>query len=145
MTTRATKWFSDTWDVVLQVLVVLSVSGLVGVKFIAHGAVNLSLYGFHAVDGRDGNRNERSTPRSFVLPASPAVAIAEEDETHAGIDSQRIGRCVAALRVLGYQIDGDESQRNAKVVEAFYIFQSDRHLPATGRPDELTMKALKCL
>ena len=144
MKTRATKRCGDFWDVVLQVLVVLSVSGLLSVKFIAHGAVNLSLYGFHAVDERGGSRNERSTPRSFVLPASPAVAFAEENEKDSGIESQQIGRCVAALRVLGYQIDGDENLRNAKVIEAFYIFQRDQHLPATGRPDELTMRALKC-
>jgi hypothetical protein len=144
MKTTNTERFGDTLPIVLQVLVVLSVGGLLSVKFIAHGAVNLNLYGLHAVDGRGDGRNERSTPRSFVLPASPAVAFAEEDEKDTSVNSQRVSKCVAALRTLGYQIDSDESLRNAKVVEAFYIFQSDQHLPTTGRPDELTMRALKC-
>ena len=106
--------------------------------------MKLNIYGFHAVDEHGTGRNERSTPRSFVLPATPGVALAQESLKATGVYPRRVSKCVSVLRTLGYQIDGDESVLNAKVVEAIYTFQSDQHLPTTGKVDELTMRALKC-
>jgi len=106
--------------------------------------VNLNIYGLHAVEEHGTGRNERSTPRSFVLPATPGVALAQESLKATGVYPRRVSKCVSVLRTLGYQIDGDESLLNAKVVEAIYTFQSDQHLPTTGKVDELTMRALKC-
>jgi hypothetical protein len=129
---------------VLQILVVLIASGLLTLDWIGHGSVNLNIYGLHAAEEHGTGRNERSTPRSFVLPATPGVALAQESLTATGVYPHRVSKCVSVLRTLGYQIDGDESLLNAKVVEAIYTFQSDQHLPPTGKADELTMRALKC-
>ena len=43
-------------------------------------------------DDSDPERNEQSTPRSFVLPATPAVAIEQEQrakELRAGLSSEK--------------------------------------------------------
>ena len=135
-----------TWTLnrLLQIVVVLSVSGLLSLNWIGDGKLPLNLYGFRAVDERGTGRNERSTPRSFVLPATPAVALAQEKMKNSGADQARLMKCVSVLRTLGYNIDGDDSLLNAKVVEAIYSFQSKRNLPTTGKPDELTMRELKC-
>jgi hypothetical protein len=128
----------------LQILVVLSASGLLTLNWTGHRSVKLNFYGLHAVEEHGTGRNERSTPRSFVLPATPGVAFAQESLKAPGVYSRQVSKCVSTLRTLGYQIEGDENLLNAKVVEAIYIFQSDRHLPTTGKADELTMRALKC-
>ena len=129
---------------VLQILVVLSASGLLALNWIGHRSVNLNIYGLHAVDEHGTGRNERSTPRSFVLPATPGVALAQESLKATGVYPRRVSKCVSVLRTLGYPIDGDESVLNARVVEAIYTFQIDQHLPTTGKVDQLTMRALKC-
>ena len=61
------------------------------------------------------------------------------------LKKRQILRCVSVLRTLGYQIDGDENLLNAEVVEAAYMFQENRHLPATAKLDDATIRALKCL
>jgi hypothetical protein len=144
MATISRREARETPNRVLQILVVLSVSGLLALNWIGHRSVNLSFYGLHAVEEQGTGRNERSTPRSFVLPGTPGVALAQESLKATGRYPRRVSRCVSVLRTLGYQIDGDESVLNAKVVEAIYTFQSDQHLPTTGKVDELTMRALKC-
>lgn len=128
----------------LQLLVILSAGGLLSLNWIGHRKLNLNLYGFHAAEERDTERNERSTPRSFVLPATPAVALVQEKMKSSGANQIRLSRCVSVLRTLGYKIDGDDSVLDAKVVEAIYTFQTERHLPATGKVDESTMRVLKC-
>ncbi len=130
---------------VLQILVVAGTVALLSLKFIDHRSILLNLYGSHpAEEGHDRGRNERSTPRSFVLPATPGVALAQEAVNEAGDRRQQVLRCVSVLRTLGYQIDGDENLLNAKVVEALFTFQEIRQLPATGKIDDTTMRALKC-
>ena len=131
-------------SIMAQFFVVLGAAGLLGLKWFDHRTSPLNLYGSPAVGEHDSGRNERSTPRSFILPATPGVAAAQEAMNDSGIRKRQVSRCVSALRTLGYQIDGDESLLNAKVVEAIYTFQEDRHLPATGKVDDATMRALKC-
>jgi len=128
----------------LQVVVVLGASGLLGLKCLGPRTLHLNLYGSQPVEEHDRGRNERSTPRSFVLPATPGVALAQEAMKDTGVRKQQVLRCVSILRTLGYQIDGDESLLNANVVDAIYTFQEERHLPATGKVDDATMRALKC-
>jgi hypothetical protein len=128
----------------LQILVVLGAGGLLSLKCLDHRTLLLNLYGSQPVEEHDRGRNERSTPRSFVLPATPGVAAAQEAMNDTGVRKRQVLRCVSVLRTLGYQIDGDESLLNARVVEAIYTFQEDRHLPATGKVDDATMRALKC-
>ena len=126
MATISRRGARQTLNRVLQILVVLSASGLLTLNWIGHRSVKLDLYGLHAVEEHGTGRNERSTPRSFVLPATPGVALAQESLKATGVYSRQVSKCVSVLRTLGYQIDGDENLLNAKVVEAIYIFQSDR-------------------
>jgi hypothetical protein len=144
MATTSRPGARPTPNQLLQILVVLSAIVLLSLNWTGHSSVKLNIYGLHAVEEHGTGRNERSTPRSFVLPATPGVAIAQESLKVTGLYPRRVSKCVSVLRTLGYQIDGDESLLNAKVVEAIYTFQSDQHLPTTGKMDELTMRALKC-
>lgn len=144
MRTKSEKDVQSNWQVILQIVVTLSVGGLLLSKFVKQGTIGLNLYGMHAVDHERGSgRNERSTPRSFILPATPAVA-SIQNRREVSVDSRRMSRCVAELRLLGYQIDADEDLLNAKVVEAIFRFQAEQGLPTTGEVDELTARALRC-
>ena len=88
-------------------------------------------------------RNERSVPRSFILPASPGVAFEQEAQRANAARQIQITNCVGALKVLGYD-PGDATFLNAKLVEAVYTYQVTHKLPATGRLDPSTMGMLKC-
>lgn len=90
-------------------------------------------------------RNERSIPRSFILPATPGVAFEQEAQRADAARQAQIARCVAALRVLGYDPGDSTTFINAKLVEAVYTYQVARKLPGTGSLDELTMGMLKCV
>ena len=48
------------------------------VTFIFFGLSQLSTERKLLYEGSDKGRNERSTPRSFILPATPAVALEQE-------------------------------------------------------------------
>lgn len=90
-------------------------------------------------------RNERSTPRSFVLPATPGVSL--EQERQAGAIPGKfdpVASCVARLRTLSYKIYGDEEMDNIEVLEAIVQFQTASGLSPTGKLDEPTTKALEC-
>jgi len=90
-------------------------------------------------------RNERSVPRSFILPATPAVAFEQEAQKSDAVRQTQVAKCVAALRILGYQQADSKTFLNAKLVEAVSTYQRTHNLPATGRLDELTMGMLKCV
>jgi len=90
-------------------------------------------------------RNERSVPRSFILPATPGVAFEQEAQNSDAVRQAQMAKCVAALRALGYQQTDSKTFLNAKLVEAVYTYQRAHNLPATGRLDELTMGMLKCV
>ena len=144
MSDLARQASKQTLSSTLQILVVLAASGLLGLRYIGHRALQLNLYGSQPVEEHNRGRNERSTPRSFILPATPGVALAQEAMNDTGVRKRQVLKCVSVLRTLGYEIGGDESLMNAKVVEAIYIFQEDRHLAATGKIDDATTRALKC-
>lgn len=129
----------------LQIAVILGAASLLGIKLL--GGVPFEANYSTLIQKKDHarGRNERSTPRSFVLPATPAVALAQEAMKDNGFSMQRLLRCVSVLRTLGYDIEGDENLLNAKVVEAIYTFQKDRDLNPSGKLDFRTMRALKCL
>jgi hypothetical protein len=90
------------------------------------------------------NRNERSVPRSFILPATPGVAFEQEAQQANGDSQTRVAKCAGALRVLGYDPGESTTSLNAQLVEAVYTYQSAHNLPRTGRLDEVTMEKLKC-
>lgn len=90
-------------------------------------------------------RNERSVPRSFILPATPSVAFEQEAQRADGARQAQIAKCVGALIVLGYDPGDSATFINAKLVEVIYTYQLANKLPATGRLDELTTGMLKCV
>jgi hypothetical protein len=95
-------------------------------------------------DEIDVDRNEQSTPRAFVLPATPAVAEAQENKKKQiakGIDSDK---CLVRLKDLGYPIDDLDSSFNAKYIEAIIKFQKSKNIQVTGLIDEFTKKNLRC-
>ena len=92
----------------------------------------------------DLNRNERSTPRSFILPSTPAVAEEQDrkkEQLTKGINNDR---CVLKLKDLGYPIDVLESSFNAKFIEAIILFQNENSLPPTGIINIETRIKLDC-
>ena len=95
--------------------------------------------------GSTADRNERSVPRSFILPATPGVTFEQEEQNAGEARQAQIAKCVEALRSLGYQQADSKTFLNAKLVEAVYTYQRAHNLPATGRLDERTMGMLKCV
>lgn len=95
-------------------------------------------------DESDPERNEQSTPRSFILPATPAVAIEQEQrakELRAGLSTEK---CISKLRDMGYQIDDMEASFNATYIKAVIEFQKVNNLKITGIPDVETRKRIGC-
>jgi hypothetical protein len=88
-------------------------------------------------------RNERSTPREFILPATPAVALAEESRLR-GPSDEDISLCLEKLDLLGYASDGASPLITARNVTAIFHFQRDQGLVASGRLDADTMTRLGC-
>jgi hypothetical protein len=93
-------------------------------------------------------RNERSTPRSFILPATPAVAY--EQELRAAKDSKleatehQLAMCATKLSDRGYDVGDEAVAFNAKLAEAIYDFQRSHDLQGTGRLDTPTISKLAC-
>jgi len=96
----------------------------------------------------DGNeRNERSTPREFILPATPAVAFDQEMRGNGASRDARtwlLARCARRLVVLGYDVGDEIAAFNAKLAESVFLFQRSHHLPATGKLDTRTASELRC-
>lgn len=92
-------------------------------------------------------RNERSTPRSFILPATPAVALEQELRSNSHLNEEQAGvlaRCSARLAVLGYDVGDEMVSFNAKLVEATYLYQERHGLAASGRLNQETRVSLQC-
>lgn len=92
-------------------------------------------------------RNERSTPPTFILPATPAVAREQELRLREHSDKKVVAilnKCSAELISRGYDVGDEMVTFNAKLVEAIWLFQQRSKLPADGRITEQTRKALGC-
>ena len=95
-------------------------------------------------DESDPERNDQSTPRSFVLPATPAVAIEQEKraaELRSGLSTEK---CIGRLRDLGYQIDDMDTSFNATYIKSIIEFQKSKGLMVTGNADVQTRAKLGC-
>lgn len=107
--------------------------------------INFSQEAFDRVDPEDAERNENSTPRSFILPATPAVAEEQERKLSKSQDLKSEARCISKLIDLGYSIDSFDPSFNATLVSATYLFQSENNLTPSGRLDTRTKEKLHCL
>ena len=92
----------------------------------------------------DKGRNERSTPRSFILPATPAVAIRQEKKLLLRGNELQIKHCTLKLYDLGYKIMNFEDIFDIHISIALMDFQTRNLLPKTGHLDEKTVNLLGC-
>ena len=93
----------------------------------------------------DPDRNEESTPRSFVLPATPAVAFAQEKKSSSDVErALLVSRCVVTLRAFGYDIVRESEEFNVPLVKAILSIQRKANLKETGMLDSETMIYLGC-
>lgn len=100
---------------------------------------------FHSREMQESSRNERSTPRSFVLPASPEIALQQERRrVQASSPHLTALKCLAHLMQRGYWLGGEPSVNDAQTIEALYEFQLNQGIAGTGRLDEATMRYLQC-
>lgn len=130
-------------QIVLQAMVIVFAVIFLLLKWIKVGG-DSDNYGSEALEVQGAERNERSTPRSFILPATPGVAFEQERQKYDRGKQAQLAKCAGTLRNLGYQFSNSETLLNAKIVEAIFEFQVEHNLPATGRLDQATMRAMKC-
>jgi hypothetical protein len=96
------------------------------------------------VNDVEAQRNERSTPRSFILPATPAVAEEQEQQAREVKEGVNVFRCLGRLRVLGYGADDTPPAFRARNLDAVFRFQKDHGLTLTARLDRETVRMLQC-
>ena len=93
----------------------------------------------------ESERNERSTPRSFILPATPAVASEQEMRSAKNAMSRRqMAACAIRLIDLGYDVGDEPVAFNAKLAESIYEYQRANGLNGTGKFDPATIRSLSC-
>ncbi len=98
----------------------------------------------YEVDQESAERNERSTPRSFILPATPSVAEEQEHQAREVGEGLDIFRCLRQLQALGYGSDDTPPALTARNVGAIFRFQKDHGVTTTGRLDRVTVRLLEC-
>jgi len=125
----------------LQATVIVCAAALVFTKWIVSSA---DQHGSEVSEAYNVNRNERSTPQSFILPATPAIAFEQERQLEEKANQDQIAACVWQLKNLGYDVGDGRPMLNVQLVEAIYKFQTEHRLLATGRLDPVTMKVMGC-
>lgn len=95
-------------------------------------------------EGQGVGRNERSTPRSFILPATPAVAFEQEEQAKQLSSDIDPLACLRALRAMGYLAAETPPIFTAQNVEAIVRFQRANDLRATGQFNPETTRLLRC-
>jgi hypothetical protein len=102
----------------------------------------------HLASVQGSGRNERSTPRSFILPATPAVALEQEmrsaDDSAADMTRRQIAICATRLLDMGYDVGDEAVSFNAKLSQAIYEYQRAQGLNKTGKLDPETIRSLSC-
>jgi len=96
--------------------------------------------------GNDPGRNEGSTPRTFVLPANPAVAKEQERKQGLMLKKNEIQRCMLKLYDLGYQNLGSfDYYFSFKITQSIIEYQIKEGTGVTGIFDKNTKNKLGCL
>ena len=85
-----------------------------------------------------GHRNERSTPRASVLPASPAIAPGREHSE----ELLSVGLAKAVLLRLGYPVGRLDDRITAKFKAALFRYQRAHGIPSSGTLDDTTLRSL---
>ena len=92
----------------------------------------------------DLSRNERSTPRTFILPATPAVALIQEKKKKLWKKEFIMKKCMLRLHDLNYKINNFENMDDISVFIAILRFQKLNSLNITGEINVETSKKLGC-
>ena len=93
----------------------------------------------------DPGRNEGSTPRTFVLPATPAVAKQQEMKHELIKDKKEIQKCMVKLINHGYKDVGSfDDVFDFKTKLTIIQYQLDKAIKVTGEFDEKTKTKLDC-
>ena len=95
-------------------------------------------------NGNDKGRNERSTPRSFILPATPAVALRQEYKRAKEANKFQIKYCVLKLYDLGYEIMDFNDIFDIRTFIGLINFQREKGLTRSGEFDPATITELGC-
>jgi len=90
-----------------------------------------------------GGRNNSSTPPTFVLPATPAVA--QIQERRKALDSDEIIFCAVRLNDLGYMnFSLNRNIDNIYLTVELLKYQNSRNIPMSGEFDKKTKELLMC-
>jgi hypothetical protein len=92
----------------------------------------------------DEGRNEGSTPRSFVLPATPAVALIQEAKTERKQREKVIKICMLNLIDEGFYVRNIDDIHDDQIPISVIRFQIRQALETTGKFDLVTREALSC-
>ena len=92
----------------------------------------------------DEGRNEGSTPRSFVLPATPAVALIQEAKTERKQREKVIKICMLKLIDEGFYVRDIDDIHDDQIPISVIRFQIRQALEKTGEFDLVTREALSC-
>ena len=94
----------------------------------------------------DTGRNERSTPRSFVLPSTPAVADIQVEKKKLLKEKESILKCIYFLeKVSGKKLKNNDDIFDFRIKLAILEFQKEKNLNLSLQFDSETRKLLQCL
>lgn len=92
----------------------------------------------------DTGRNEGSTPRSFILPATPAVALIQEEKVRLKENEVVIKKCLLALHDLGFFIRNIDDIYDDNIPVVLLRYQIQKEIEKTAKLDALTIRSLEC-
>jgi hypothetical protein len=92
----------------------------------------------------DEGRNERSTPRTFVLPANTAVAFEQAKKLEVSTPLKEAQKCLLRLHDLGFAIFNVEATASHRAFSQTLRYQHRNGLQPSGQFDPATRKNLEC-
>jgi hypothetical protein len=92
----------------------------------------------------DAGRNEGSTPRSFILPATPAVALIQEEKVRLKENELTTKRCLLALHDLGFFIRDLDDIYDDNISVIVLRYQMKQKIEQSAKLDESTIVKLGC-
>jgi hypothetical protein len=95
-------------------------------------------------DQSNVDRNENSTPRSFVRPATPAVADEQERKLRELKDEPEKLACVHRMQSMGFNLDVSDGAFEVELAEALMKYQATAGIAKSGVLDNETRSRLGC-
>jgi len=93
----------------------------------------------------DLGRNEGSTPRTFVLPATPAVAREQERKKGLLLRKEEIQNCMVKLYDKGFRNLGSfDDFFSFKITQSIIEYQTKENIIVSGEFDKQTKLKLGC-